>query len=172
MSITNLIPWKRESRREQQDATPEQSENHAIDTFQQEMNQLFDRFFGRSFGLSPFWSEAERMSFIPNVDVVETDDAVRVSAELPGLDQKDIEISLDNDLLVIRGEKKSESEHKGRTSYRAERRYGAFSRSVRLPAEVKTEKAEATFKNGVLTVTLPKTETTRAKRIAVKQASE
>jgi HSP20 family protein len=168
MSITNLIPWKRESRREQP-ATPEGSEGYAIDTLQQDMNQLFDRFFGRSVGLSPFWSEEGRMSFIPSVDVVETDDSVRVSAELPGLDQEDIELSLDNDLLVIRGEKRSETEEKGRYSYRAERRYGAFSRSVRLPAEVKAEKAEAVFKNGVLTVTLPKTAVTRAKRIAVKR---
>lgn len=169
MSITNLIPWKRESRRGQQDITPEGSEGYAIDTLQQEMNQLFDRFFDRSFGLAPFGSEEERFSFIPSVDVVETDDAVRVSAELPGLDQKDIELSLDRDLLVIRGEKRSETEEKGRNSYRAERRYGAFSRSVRLPTEVKADKAEAAFKNGVLTVTLPKAETTRAKRITVKR---
>lgn len=98
------------------------------------------------------------MEWAPRVDVTETEKNVEVKAELPGMERKDIDITLDRGLLVIKGEKREEKEEKNRYYHRVERRYGTFCRSVRLPAEVKEEKIEATFKDGVLTVTLPKVE--------------
>jgi HSP20 family protein len=98
------------------------------------------------------------MEWAPRLDVTETEKNVEVKAELPGMERKDIEITLDRGLLMIKGEKKEEKEKKERYYHVVERRYGAFCRSVRLPAEVKEEKIEATFKDGVLTVTLPKVE--------------
>jgi HSP20 family protein len=127
-------------------------------SLQREMNKLFDNFFG---GLSPSpWAPLERggaESFIPRIDVSETDKEIRVSAELPGMDENDIDVSLTKDTLTIRGEKKEEKEDKGKDYYRMECSYGSFSRNVPLPAEVNTDKVEATFKKGILYVTLPKT---------------
>jgi HSP20 family protein len=87
---------------------------------------------------------------------------------LPGLDREDIELSLDNNILTLSGEKRHEKEEKGRNYYRSERAYGAFHRRIPLPAEVDAESAEAVYKNGVLTVTLQKTAEAKAKRITVK----
>lgn len=95
----------------------------------------------------------------PRLDVTETEKTVEVKTELPGMTAKEVEVTLDRGLLVIKGEKKEEKEEKGRYYHRVERRHGTFCRSVRLPAEVKEENIEATFKDGVLTVTLPKVET-------------
>jgi HSP20 family protein len=103
----------------------------------------------------------------PSLEVHAADGEVRVSAELPGMDEKDVEVLVDNDVLTIRGEKKSEHEDQGRRF--SERYYGRFERAIALPFEVDEEKAEASFKNGVLTVTLPKSATAKdtAKRIAI-----
>ena len=94
----------------------------------------------------------------PRLDLTETKESFEVKAELPGLEAKDIDISLDRDLLVIKGEKKHEEEVKEKQYHRLERRYGSFCRSLRLPAEVRNEKVDASFKNGVLIIKLPKTE--------------
>jgi len=101
------------------------------------------------------------MDWTPRLDVEETDAAIIVRAEIPGVDKKDIDISLDRDTLIIKGEKRKETEEKGKTFHRVERRYGGFQRLIRLPAEVDTTKVEATYKDGVLTVNLPKTEESR-----------
>lgn len=100
----------------------------------------------------------KELEWAPRLDVAETEATVEVKAELPGLEGKDIDITLDRGLLVIKGEKKEEKEEKGRYYHRVERRHGTFCRSVRLPAEVKEDKIEAAFRDGVLTVTLPKVE--------------
>jgi HSP20 family protein len=101
-----------------------------------------------------------RAEFWPRVDVSESEKEIRVTAELPGIDQKDVEVTLSGDQLLIKGEKKSEAEEKkeekGRTFHRVERSYGSFQRSMRIPYEVDPEKVQATFKDGVLTLTLPK----------------
>jgi len=127
-------------------------------SLQREMNRLFDNFFG---GLSPFprasLERGSAESFIPRIDVSETDKEIKVSAELPGMDENDIDVSLTKDTLTIRGEKKEEKEDKGKNYYRMECSYGSFSRNIPLPAEVSTDKVEATFKKGILYVTLPKT---------------
>ena len=126
-------------------------------SFQREMNKLFDDFFG-GFDLSP-WAPLERRAataFNPRVDVSETGKEIKVSVELPGMDEKDIDVSLTRDTLTIKGEKKEEKEEKGEGYYRAERSYGSFTRSIPLPVEVDTDKVQAAFKKGVLDITLPK----------------
>ena len=126
-------------------------------SFQREMNQLVDHFFS-GFNLSS-WAPFERgvaRTFTPRVDVAETDREIKVSAELPGMEEKDIDVSLTRDTLTIKGEKMEEKEEKGKDYYRMERSFGSFTRSIPLPVEVDTDKVEATFKKGVLTVTLPK----------------
>jgi HSP20 family protein len=103
----------------------------------------------------------------PAFDISETDREIHVKAELPGMDPKEIDITVTGDLLTIKGEKREEKEEKGRNFHRRERRYGSFSRSFRLPVEVKADSINASYKDGVLTVTVPKAEEEKAKRIEV-----
>jgi HSP20 family protein len=121
----------------------------------QEMNRLFDNFFS-GFEMEPFMGR-RLGAFSPSVDIKESDKDIRVSAELPGMEDKDINVLLSKDSLTIKGEKKEEKEDKGKDYYRMERSYGSFSRTIPLPAEVDTDKVKAEFKKGLLTVTLPKT---------------
>jgi len=125
-------------------------------SLQREMDRLFEDFFRRG-GLMR-----------PSVDVVETDDTVVVKAELPGMEPKDVDISVSGDKLTIKGERKAEKEEKGKTFYRMERCYGSFCRTVELPVSVEADKAKADYKNGVLEITLPKTEQVKAKKIPIK----
>ena len=134
-----------------------------MDVFKREMDRLFDRFF------EPRWDEFELVGeWAPKVDVVETKDAVVVKAELPGMEQKDINVELENQVLTIKGEKHQEKEEKSERFHRMERSWGAFSRTFRLPAAVEGGKVNATFKSGVLTVTLPKAPTAKGTTIPVK----
>lgn len=107
----------------------------------------------------------------PALDVEETDDTVIVRAELPGLRRDDFTVEATADRLIIRGEKAEEREHGGRGFHRVERRYGSFMRSVALPCGVEAERAAAHYRDGVLRVTLPKTEAAKARRIPVKVGS-
>jgi len=104
----------------------------------------------------------------PAVDIEDRADEVVVSAELPGLDKKDFEVEVEADRLILRGEKKASKEKREGNYYYSETSYGAFHRVIPLPAEVDRDKAEAAYKHGVLTVTLPKTEEAKGRRIAVK----
>ena len=169
MSITDLIPWKKKEPAQQEKERSIQTSDQPFPTFQQEMNRLFDDFFGRS-ALEPFGAFRQGWNaFSPQVDVAETDSEIVVSAELPGLDDEDIEVSLARGLLTISGEKKQEKEKKGRNYYHVERSYGSFQRSVPLPSEVDAGKVDAVFKNGVLTITLPKAGGTKpGKKITIK----
>src|SRR5690606_24844465 len=108
----------------------------------------------------------------PRLDVVEDDKAFRVSIELPGMTDKDVAVSLDDRMLVIRGEKKEEKESKGNEVYRRERAYGSFRRAIELRGDVDSTKIEARFKDGVLAIDLPKSEEAqqRVKQIPVKAA--
>jgi len=101
-------------------------------------------------------------------DVSQTEKELIVKAEVPGMDKKDININLSDGLLTISGEKKQEKEEENEKYHFVERSYGKFSRTMRLPAEVETDKADATYKDGVLKVTLPKSEATKPKKIEVK----
>lgn len=130
-----------------------------------EMERLFDRFFepedGESFAMGE-WA--------PRLDLSETKDALVVKVEVPAIDPKDIQLSIMEGVLTVTGEKKEEKEDKDEKYYRVERTYGSFSRSVRLPAPVDEAKVAATFKNGLLTVTLPKTPAARSTAIPIKAA--
>ncbi len=106
----------------------------------------------------------------PTLDIEETDDAVIVRAELPGLQPTDFTIETTADRLILRGEKRVESEERGRGFYRVERRYGAFVRNVALPCRVERDRAEASYRDGVLKVTLPKAETAKARPIQIRVA--
>ena len=118
----------------------------------QEMDRMFDRMFEGK------WDELPAVGdWAPSMDISETKDSLVAKVEVPGMDQKDIQISLRENLLTIRGEKKQEKEDKDEQYHRVERSYGAFTRSVRLPVGVDASKVTATFKNGLLTVTMPKT---------------
>ncbi|HXD98373.1 MAG TPA: Hsp20/alpha crystallin family protein [Candidatus Acidoferrum sp.] len=128
-----------------------------------EMDRLFDRFFE-----SP-WTELPALGeWTPALDVTEGKDALTVKAELPGVDIKDVGVSLEGDMLTIKGEKEQKKEEKDERQHRVERTWGAFMRSVRLPAPVDGGKVTATFKNGVITITLPKTPGAKGTTIPVK----
>ena len=163
MSVRDLIPWSRGSRSSVPAATREDA--NPFLTLHREMNRLFDDVFS---GFDAGWptSSIVRSSW-PKVELTEADGALRVSAELPGMDEKDVELLIDDDVLTIRGEKRSETtdEKRGYT----ERSYGRFERSIALPYAVEESKAEASFRNGVLTVSLPRSAKVqeRARRIAI-----
>jgi HSP20 family protein len=167
MNMRDLIPWGRS-----QQTTPSRyrDEGDPFMTLHREMNRLFDDVF-RGFDMAPFGSMS-RMASWPHVEVVDNDKDVRISAELPGLEDKDVEVLVGDGVLTIRGEKKSAIEDKERAF--SERTYGRFERRIPLAWEVEDDKIEASFKNGVLTVTLPKSAESRSevKRIAVNRASE
>jgi HSP20 family protein len=118
------------------------------------MDRLLDEFW--SGGAFPGFGAAGTAGFAPDVDVEETAEAVRVKADLPGLSEKDFHVSVEGDLLTISGERRSEDTREEGGRKWTERTYGKFERTVRLPAEVEVDKANATFTNGVLAVTLPK----------------
>lgn len=144
------------------DLLPFKRDRNLPDVFSEMENTLRKMWYGFPFqDLSLATDEA--MPWTPRLDVSETDTSVEVKADLPGLDKKDIDVSLDKDLLIIKGERKQEKEESGKHFHSIERRYGSFYRSLRLPAEVKTDKIEANFKDGVLKITLPKTEEAKKK---------
>jgi HSP20 family protein len=132
---------------------------------QREINKMFDSFFrggildDGSFG-SSLWT--------PAVDVAEHDDAFQVKVELPGVQKDDVKITMQESILTIRGEKKQEKESRSTEHHRLERSYGSFQRSITLPASVKHDKIEAFYKDGILTVTLPKAEDAKPRQIDVK----
>jgi HSP20 family protein len=128
-----------------------------------EMDRLFDRFAELR------WNELPALGdWAPSMDVSETKESLVCRIEVPGMEQKDIQISLQENLLTIKGEKKQEKEEKDEHYHRIERSYGAFTRSLRLPVAVDAGKVTATVKSGVLTVTLPKTPAAKGTTIPVK----
>ena len=151
-----------------------------FESLRREVERLFDD-FGRGLGWSPFRSSMSRLepywgrevawASAPVVDVAEREKDYEITAELPGMEEKDIEVNVSDDVLTIKGEKKEEKEEKKKDYYLSERRYGSFQRSFRVPDGVDASKIEANFKNGVLTVTLPKTAEAqkKQKKIEVKK---
>lgn len=138
---------------------------------QDQMNRLFEDFF-RGFGTEldffrPFRAFDRPWGVHPNLDVSETDDAIIVQAELPGLEQKDVEVTIENDMLTLKGTKEDEKKDEERNYYLVERSYGTFQRSVQLPTGLDRDNVKAVFKNGVLTVTLPKTPEAKSERRAI-----
>ena len=143
----DLIPWER---------------TKSLSKLRKEMDDLWGRFFGDA-GFQPF---AETI-WGPALDVKETKDNIVITAELPGMTAKDIEVSISGDLLTLKGEKKQEKEEQEESYHLVERRYGTFSRNIRLPAEVDPQKIRANHKDGILTVTLPKSEKAKEKQIKI-----
>src|ERR1041384_3798636 len=149
--LRNVMPW------------------HPLDNFaseftqmQREIDRMFDRFNGGS-------RENNQTSlWIPPVDIVERENDYFVKVELPGVEKNDVKITVQDDILTVKGEKKQESEKKGHDYHRVERSYGAFQRSFTLPSSVISDKIDASFSDGVLTVSLPKAEETKSREIAVK----
>jgi HSP20 family protein len=149
-----LVPWRNENKSK----VPATREDF-FDPFvrlRREMDRMFDDFFtgfggGRGLPAASGWS-----AVTPMIDVAETDREIVVTAELPGLDSNDFEVTLAGDLLTIKGEKKSEHEQKDGDATYMERRYGSFARTVRLPFEAGNEKVDANYEKGVLTVRVPK----------------
>lgn len=151
-----------------------------FELLRREIDHLFDDFgigfwrtpFRRAVSAEPFWRHEAAWTAAPAVDVAETEKAYNIVAELPGIDEKNVEVKLTNGVLTIKGEKQEEKEEKKKDYYLRERQYGTFERSFQLPEGVDRDKIEANVKKGVLTVTLPKTveAQTAEKKIAVKAA--
>ena len=165
MNVRDLVPWVRGDR----ERTSAQSGSlGTVVNLHREMNRLFDDMFrglddARFFGGRGGW---------PSLDVEETEKEYRVTAELPGLEERDVEVLLQDGLLTLRGEKKVESENRNRTY--SERFYGRFERQIPLALDVDDSAVSATFKSGVLTVTVPKSARAveRSKRIPVKNTDK
>ena len=117
--------------------------------------------------MEPFWRRDLGLTVTPAIDIVEKEKAFEVTAEIPGLDAKNVEVQLSDDVLTIKGEKQEEKEEKTKDRYVSERRYGSFRRSLQVPGSVDASKIEANFKNGVLTVTMPKSPEAQKKTIPV-----
>ncbi|MBI4634319.1 MAG: Hsp20/alpha crystallin family protein [Deltaproteobacteria bacterium] len=159
MAIRNLVPslWGKGN------LPARQAGEYPVFSLQRELNQLFDDFF-HGFDVSPFGLTEDRFQgFLPSVDVDESEKEVTVRIELPGMEEKDVDLLLTEDSLTIKGEKKKETQTREKEYYRMERTYGAFNRVIPLPDGIDTGQADASFKNGVLTVRIAKTATAKAK---------
>lgn len=160
MNMRDLIPWGRQSSTA---PVPYQNGDNPVVGFRREVDRLFDDLFR---GNLPSLGLGRSLSAWPNVELGETDREIRVTAEVPGMSEKDVELLVEDGVLTIRGEKKSETEDKER-GY-SERYYGRFERRIALPSNVDEHGANATFRDGVLTVTLPKCpEAERGRRIPI-----
>lgn len=151
-----------------------------FDRLRGEIDRLFDDFgmgpwrsaFPRGmFDMEPFWRTDTSFIKVPAVDIAETAQGYEITAELPGIDEKNVEVKYANGTLTIKGEKKDDRQEKQENYYLSERNYGAFQRAFRVPDGVDPDKVEASFRNGVLTVKLPKTPEAQKteKRIEIKQ---
>ena len=146
--MASLIPWR----------------ERELDRFRDEIDKMFRDFFTRS----PFSRPYEGGDWLPAIDMSESEKEIVVNAEIPGMDGKDIDISLNGRVLTIKGERKQEKEGKEKNYHFLERRYGTFSRSFELPADVDSEKIMAGYKDGILKINLPKTKQQAVKKIEVK----
>ena len=153
--MRTLIPWRRKE--------GQSGPNNTLTEFKKKGNDLFNRVFCSSRWLPAAFTRG----FTPSFDVSETDEDIIVKAELPGVDPKELEVNLTGSTLTVKGEKKEEREQKTESMHRIERSFGSFSRSVTLPCEVKKEKIEATLKNGVLNLKLPKAESSKKSSIKI-----
>jgi len=164
--MKDLIPWRKKS--EEVMPSRPRREDSSLDLLERRMNHLFENFFedfDLGWGGSPLMRRGETWEpEAPSFEVSESDEEFCVKAELPGMDEKDIEVSMEGRELTIRGEKKREHEDKHRDYYVSEVSYGEFCRSIQLPEGIDRDKVKAQFKKGVLTLTLPKTEQGKAQR--------
>ena len=155
----NLIPW-RNKREDEGELSP-------LVSLRSEMDRLFDTFLREPFGAMD-WPQWAGGKWSPAVEMAEDEKELTVRAELPGIDPKDLDVSVVDNHLVISGEKKESSETKDKGVYHSEARYGSFRRTLPLPEGVDTEHVDAQYSNGVLTLHLPKTAPSPQKKIEVK----
>jgi HSP20 family protein len=168
--VRDLIPWKRRKT----DFPASRTEENPFAELHRRMDDLFNSFFSDveerfpdlGWGLVP-----SKGAHLPKVDISESDAEVTVTADLPGMDEKDISVTLDENLLTIRGERKDEREEKKRNYHLVERTYGEFHRVIPLPVGIDKDKVKASFKNGVLSVALPKLPTAKAQTKKIQIAS-
>lgn len=180
MTFSNLIPWTKKS----PSVTHEEPRARAassVRSLHEEMNRLFDEFFSsHSTPLSVLEQHNVFMPWgnvtgtvaanFPKVDVRDTDKELRITAELPGMSENDVQVSIANDRLTISGDKNEEKVENEKGWYRMERQYGSFTRVIPIPCEIQSEQVQASFKNGILTVILPKTKAAKTCRtITVKK---
>lgn len=142
--------------------------NAPVSRLQSDLNQIFDSFFSGGLSSWPGSSEAGGLRFAPTVNVSENKDAILVRAELPGLEAKDLDIQVEDDVLVLKGEKKAEKTEENENYHYNEVSYGSFIRRIALPARVDSERAEANLDKGVLKLKLPKVAGAATKQIKVK----
>ncbi|WP_034995765.1 Hsp20/alpha crystallin family protein [Beijerinckia mobilis] len=170
--MAEKIPVKTEQQHQQRAVSPSTSFRSGnlgawtpFESFRREIDQLFDRFAGhssllsfprQSFSLDAPWIDRANALIAPAVDIVEKDKEYEVTAELPGLDEKNIDLRVSDGALTIRGEKHEEKEDRGQDYFLSERRFGSFTRTFPLPAGIDSDKIEANFAKGVLTIKLPK----------------
>jgi HSP20 family protein len=163
MNLRSLIPFRGSS-------SPMRPEMNVFGTLHREIDRLFDD-LTRGFGATGMQAMS---NLVPSIDASETDKEIVITAELPGLERKDVEVSLDDNILTIRGEKKIEAEQKDDKSknvHVSERAYGLFYRMLELPTGIDPSTVQATMSKGVLKVTIPKPTRSEAKKIEVKEAA-
>ncbi len=169
MTIRDLMPWN--WGRSEAPVPTRREDEEPMRALQTDINRAFETFWG-AFNAPMMRGLGDIAGFggtAPRIEVSETDREIEVTAELPGLEEKDVTVSMTQDALTLKGERRTETEDKQRNYIYQERRYGAFQRTIPLPAGIDADQAKAVFKNGVLTVTVPKTEAAQkaAKRIEV-----
>ena len=148
MTLRELIPFTKKS------VPVKRDRENPFELLRHDMDTLFDDFF-RGFEMEPFFGR-HAARFSPKVDITENDREILVTAELPGMNEKDIDITLNHDSLTIKGDKKEEKEDKGKDYYRMERSYGTFCRTIPIPVEIETDKVNALYRKGILTIKIPK----------------
>ncbi len=152
----DLLPWRRKEEEPGSLPTPW--------LFRREFDDLIERFFGDE----PLISRGTfGRIFTPAVNIAENENEITLTAEIPGMDKNDLDVTLTGDTLTIKGEKKAEHEEKSDNFHRIERSYGSFTRSFSLPCEVQQDKIDANYKDGVLTLKLPKSEHCRSKSVKI-----
>jgi HSP20 family protein len=151
MALKDLLPRRKNKRK-----VSKKWGEYPFVNLNRNIDHLFNNFY-RGFGLDPLSTLGMATAFTPKVDVYETSKEIKVIAELPGLDENDIDVSLTNDVLIITGEKKEKEEEESEVYYKTERSYGWFTRAIPIPVEVETDMVKAKFNKGVLTIILPKT---------------
>lgn len=173
MALGEMVPWRWGNlRRLGREEKPFAGFREDIATLHREMDRLFDSLWNEGFSPSLLSGEWPRMDVVPQLDVTEDDKSFSVKVDLPGMDEKDVDVTLFDRVLTIRGKKEEDRETKEKDYYRRERTYGSFRRSIEIPAAVDSAKIDASFKNGVLTINLPKTKEAqdKVKHIQVKAA--
>jgi len=140
---------------------------------QREMNRLFDDVFGRGSGVMPSTDMGQTMWMTPQLDVTEVDNELRVSAEIPGVSQEDVDVTVEGDILTLRGEKRAETEEDRGNYHVSERSFGRFQRSIQLPFTPEPDQVRANFDRGVLMITIPKADQAqqRGRRIEVQSGA-